>query len=337
MAPLNLTYGAVLIGVIIAAFFQGVLTLQVFTYYSNYPEDYTVFKILVGHRSLLLYCGTLIFNLLAAQPTDLMRRSLDLTHLVLISQATFHYLIINFDNYAALAITTPEFQLHLVFVALPTLLCQVFFLYRIWIFSNHNFPVVVFLVLGCLAVSALDIAIASEVLIYPMFKTASGHYPTIPAQSLATFALGAVVDVGVALTMVYYLYLSKTQFTSTNSIITRVMHFTVVTGLATSLLAVGCIIAYVAAPGTFVFMTLILHFKTLHFSLGRAYTNAVLASLNSRRHAGGTSNQRSSHSNSRFRSFSQTGSATLDAPQTLVMTNTKVMSCDHRDEFSMVK
>ncbi|KAF8188545.1 hypothetical protein K438DRAFT_1972247 [Mycena galopus ATCC 62051] len=233
MAPLNLTYGAVLIGVIIAAFFQGVLTFQAFTYYSNCPEDYTVFKILVA----LLW-------------------SLDLTHLVLISQATFHYLIVNFGNYAALAITTPEFQLHLVFVALPTLLCQVFFLYRIWIFSNHNFPVVVFLVLGCLAVSALDIAIASEVLIYPMFKTASGHSnPTIPAQSLATFALGAVVDIGVALTMVYYLYLSKTQFTSTNSIITRVMHFTVVTGLATSLLAVGCIIAYVAAPGTFVFMT----------------------------------------------------------------------------------
>ncbi|KAJ7717880.1 hypothetical protein B0H16DRAFT_1740338 [Mycena metata] len=250
MGPLHLTYGADLIGVIIAAFFRGVLTMQAFTYYSDCPEDYTIFKILVA----LLW-------------------SLDLTHLVLISQATFHYLVVNFGNYAALAITIPEAQLHLVFVALPTLLCQVFFLYRIWIISNHNFPVVGFLVLGCLGVTALDIAIVAEVLIYPMFKVATGHYPAIPAQTLATFVLGAVVDVAVALTMkdaVQKMVSSNWRPFSTNSIIMRVMHFTVITRLATSLLAVGCIIAYVASPETFIFMA-------FHYSLGRAYTNAVLA------------------------------------------------------------
>ncbi|KAJ7487148.1 hypothetical protein FB451DRAFT_1391993 [Mycena latifolia] len=60
----------------------------------------------------------------------------------------------------------------------------------------------------------------------------------------------------------------ETSFDRTTFVIGRLIQYTVTTGLATSALAVGCLIAYLARPHTFILIA-------MHLSLGRMYTNAL--------------------------------------------------------------
>ncbi|KAJ7137518.1 hypothetical protein C8R43DRAFT_1019570 [Mycena crocata] len=243
------TYGAMFIGVLFATFFQGILTVQAYIYYESFPDDLRRIKFLVGTVWIL-----------------------DAAHLVLICQTCYHYLITNWGNDAALLIATYELDLHLIFVGLATLVCQAFFLHRIWMFSKGNWIMTSVLSAGCLATFGLDVSLSVQIL--PVRSVAVFNRHT--AEVVGLFTTGAVVDMAIALVLVFYLQQGKTQFDRTNFVVARVLHYTVATGLITSILAIGCLAAYFAAPHTFIFIA-------MHFSLGRLYTNALLATLNSRR------------------------------------------------------
>ncbi|KAJ7801191.1 hypothetical protein B0H14DRAFT_3489957 [Mycena olivaceomarginata] len=94
-------------------------------------------------------------------------------------------------------------------------------------------------------------------------------------EAISMFTIGAATDFCIAVSMVYYLLRGKAGFDTTNFILTRLIQYTVATGLASSLLAVACVIADFLKPKSYIFIA-------MHFSLGRMYTNALLATLNSR-------------------------------------------------------
>ncbi|KAJ7928382.1 hypothetical protein B0H13DRAFT_2311663 [Mycena leptocephala] len=246
-STMDVTYGAMFIGVLFAAFFQGVLTAYI--YYESFPDDLRRVKILVAIVWLL-----------------------DATHLVLICQSCYHYLVTNWGNGPALLVSTHELDLHLIFVGLSTVLCQGFFLHRIWMFSKRNWILTGVLTAVCLAGFALEVVLCAQILPVPSVAYFSVH----TSEVVALFSLGGIVDVAIALVLVFYLQQGRTHFDRTNFVVARVVHYTVATGLATSILAVACLAAYLAAPHTFIFIA-------MHFSLGRLYTNALLATLNSRR------------------------------------------------------
>ncbi|KAJ6525134.1 hypothetical protein B0H19DRAFT_1276223 [Mycena capillaripes] len=248
-SEMDVTYGAMFIGVLFATFFQGVLTLQAYIYYESFPDDLSRIKLLVGIVWLL-----------------------DVTHLILICQSCYHYLVTNWGIAPALLISTHELDLHLIFVGIATLVCQGFFLHRIWMFSKRNWVLTGVLTAACLATFALEVLLSAQILQVPSVAYFSAH----TAEVMALFLLGAVVDVAIALVLVFYLQQGRTHFDQTNFVVAQVLHYTVATGLATSVLAVACLAAYLAAPHTFIFIA-------MHFSLGRLYTNALLATLNSRR------------------------------------------------------
>ncbi|KAJ7065169.1 hypothetical protein C8F01DRAFT_1349999 [Mycena amicta] len=62
----------------------------------------------------------------------------------------------------------------------------------------------------------------------------------------------------------------------TNFILRRIMQYAVATGLTTSIVVLGTLVAYLLAPDKFIFIA-------VYFSSGRMYTNALLVSLNARR------------------------------------------------------
>ncbi|KAF8169854.1 hypothetical protein K438DRAFT_224294 [Mycena galopus ATCC 62051] len=264
---LSTTYGAMLIGVLFATFFQGVLTLQAYIYYESFPKDTARLKFLVATVWVL-----------------------DVAHLVLICQSCYHYLISNWGNSAALLVSTQELDLHLVFVGMASALCQGFFLSRIWTFSQKNRLLTGRLSAACLTTFALEAAMSAQISRVPSvaaFNSLTGEVVTTLGLSAAgTFSLFGLnrddravmstVDVAIAAILVWYLQQGKTSFDRTSFVVARVVQYTVATGLATSLLAVSCLIVYLATPNTFIFIA-------LHFSLGRMYTNALLATLNSRR------------------------------------------------------
>ncbi|KAJ7606675.1 hypothetical protein FB45DRAFT_1068349 [Roridomyces roridus] len=247
-SQLDTTYGALLIGVLFATFFQGILSLQAYVYHVNYPDDIWQLKTLVA-----------------------VVWSLDAAHLVLIAQACYHYLVRSFGETSKLVISTPELDLHLIFVGLATLACQGFFLHRIWVCSRRNHILTCLLSAGCLVVFVLDVIISAQIITHDSVS----YFTVLRSEVIAVFSIGAGVDLAIAIVLVLYLQQGKTDFHRTNSVLVRVVYFTVATGLATSILAIGCLVAYLVAPNTFIFIA-------MHFSLGRLYTNALLATLNSR-------------------------------------------------------
>ncbi|KAJ7464026.1 hypothetical protein FB451DRAFT_1492161, partial [Mycena latifolia] len=227
--------------------FQGLLSLQAYSYYENFPEDSWQLKTLVSlpwsRSKALVLC-------------------LDLTHLILICQSCYHYLVDNWGNEAALLESTIELDMHLLLVSAATIVCQAFFLRRVWNLSKKNWLLVGCLAAMCMTTLVLDVAMAIRTSLNRSVATFSDWGDEI----LALFAIGAAVDVIIAMLLCWYLPRGgRTSFSSTNFVVSRIIQYTVATGLATSLLAVGCFVA------------------AMHFSLGRMYTNALLATLNSRR------------------------------------------------------
>ncbi|KAJ6595185.1 hypothetical protein DFH09DRAFT_1357892 [Mycena vulgaris] len=248
-STMDMTYGAMFIGVLFATFFQGVLTVQAYIYYESFPDDLRRIKALVAAVWIL-----------------------DVTHLVFICQACYHYLITSWGNDAALLVSTHALDLHLIFVGLATIICQGFFIHRIWTFSRGNWVLSGLLSAACLATFGVEVLISAQIIQVPRVA----YFSDLVAEVVALFAMGGVADSAIALVLVFYLQQGTTHFDRTSFVVARVINYTVATGLATSVLAGACLIAYLTSPHTFVFIA-------MHFSLGRLYTNALLATLNSRR------------------------------------------------------
>ncbi|KAH8831392.1 hypothetical protein DL96DRAFT_828497 [Flagelloscypha sp. PMI_526] len=211
------TYGAMLIGVIFASFLQGVLTVQLYTYFEKYwSSDSKKLKFLV----------TVIWLL-------------DLAHLGLISDATYHYLISNFGNDEALLYSTNPYDLHVAFIGLATITCQAFFLKRIWVFSNKNILLTGFLAFGCIGNFTLDIIVTSQIIRVRL----TALFGQFESSIIAMFASGALFDVLTAVTMLFYLRRSKTQYLDTSGVISRIIQSVIATGLLTSLVACACLAA----------------------------------------------------------------------------------------------
>ncbi|KAJ7627391.1 hypothetical protein FB45DRAFT_60349 [Roridomyces roridus] len=250
MAPLDGSNGALLIGVLVSTFFQGVLSLQTYIYYENYPEDPFFLKALVAFLWVL-----------------------DFAHLIMIGQAMYYYLVTNFGNAAALAVTTITLDLHLVFLAITTFTCQAYFLRRVWRFSNRNKLLTGLLTAGCTSTLVLDLLLAGQTL---AARNSSDVPTNLRIESIAVFSTGGANDLAIAFVLCWYLRRSKSEFERTNFVLTQLIQYTVSTGLLTSIFALGTLAAYIGSRETFIWLA-------IYVSLGRMYTNALLATLNSRR------------------------------------------------------
>ncbi|KAJ6492095.1 hypothetical protein C8R45DRAFT_1073468 [Mycena sanguinolenta] len=249
LPDLRATFGTIYIGVVFAALFQGILTVQAYIYYEGFPDDSWVLKWLVA-----------------------VVWTLDFVHLGAIASVPWLTLVVNWGNPVVFLEIPTGLPVHVALVAVTTLFCQAFFLYRLWRFSRKNRVLVGILGLGSLAVCAIDFLITVQMLENPRPSTYQGD----TAEIVSMFSVRAASELCLALTLVWYIHRGTIGFDRTNFVITRIIQYTVATGLVSSILALACVIADVLMPQSFIFMA-------LHFSLGRMYTNALLASLNSRK------------------------------------------------------
>ncbi|KAJ7253622.1 hypothetical protein C8J57DRAFT_1348636, partial [Mycena rebaudengoi] len=250
-ANMGQTYGAMLIGGVFATFFQGILTVQVYVYYEAFPNDLRILKALVASIWIL-----------------------DTTHLILISQSVYHYLITSWGNDAALMVSITSLNIHLLFVSGATILCQAFFLFRIWLLSKKSWLLTGLLAAACLTSFGFHIAISASLSLAPTVHA----FSLKRSVTIVVFSIGALGDTAIAALLVFYLRTGewKSNYKSTTSVINRVIQYTVGTGASTSLVAVAIVVAHEVAPDGFIHIA-------IHFSLGRMYTNALLAALNSRK------------------------------------------------------
>ncbi|KAJ7864169.1 hypothetical protein B0H13DRAFT_2671278 [Mycena leptocephala] len=249
MAPLDSSNGALLIGVLVSTFFQGILSVQAYIYCESFPEDPLSLKALVR------FVWTL-----------------DFVHLVLISQAMYYYLVTNWGNVAALALTTIELDLHLVFLSVATFTCQAYFLHRVWRFSNRNKLLTGVLTAGCTSTLVLDLLLAAQTI---AGRNSTKIAPSLKMESIAVFSTGGANDLAIALVLCWYLQRSQSEFDCLSLLELSILPSPPDWSRG-NLLALGTLAAYVGSPDTFIWLA-------MYLSLGRMYTNALLATLNSRR------------------------------------------------------
>ncbi|KAJ7059448.1 hypothetical protein C8F01DRAFT_1144696, partial [Mycena amicta] len=189
---LVLTYGAIYIGVLFATFLQGILSVQAYIYYERFPKDSAWLKSLVA-----------------------VVWTIDFAHLVLVAYVPWHTLVINWGNPAIFLTASTELAMQILLVALPTMLCQMFYLHRLWLFSKNNIYLVSLLGSASLTVFALDFYLAIQT------TESAAAYLRDTAEISAMFGLGAATDLCIALALVYYLRRGVSDMAATNHVISR--------------------------------------------------------------------------------------------------------------------
>lgn len=243
------TLGALFIAVIIAMALWGVATLQMYWYYDNYTKDPLWIKLFV----LLVW-------------------SLDTVHQALITHSAYVYLVTNYTNPAILETVIITLEVMVLISALVSLFVQGFLLYRVYTLSKKNV-----LLVGVLSAMSWAQFIAFVYFFYRGVNLGSwALIPTINWLTKTANSLSTITDISISGTLIYLLHSSRTGYKRSDSMINRLIIFTVNTGAITSLCALCVIICVSVSPTTLIYVA-------FYVCTSRLYTNTLLATLNARR------------------------------------------------------
>ncbi|KZS92346.1 hypothetical protein SISNIDRAFT_496008 [Sistotremastrum niveocremeum HHB9708] len=243
---LDNTFGALLVGIIVAAFLEGVLTLQCYVYFTTFKNDRVYLKYLVFAVWVL-----------------------DFIHFVVICRMQYHYVITNFGNLEALGVAHWTFDVAVLLTSVIAFIIQMYFVWRAWIFTKA--PVLAaFIFLLSLLCLGTGLACSAETFLLVDFAK------FIKYRWLVGLWLGssAACDVLVAGSLCYTLWNSRTGFRTTDGILTRLIVWTLNTGLLTSAIAIVDTVCFTT-------MDNLIHFA-FNVTLGKLYANMFVATLNQR-------------------------------------------------------
>ncbi|KLO11878.1 hypothetical protein SCHPADRAFT_449622 [Schizopora paradoxa] len=262
LPALDNTFGAMFLGVIIAMGLWGASTVQVYYYYDQYSKDTWHLKSFVA----LVWV-------------------LDTTHQALIVHSTYRYLITNYFNPAHLGVLEPTLLAMILFNAIICALVQGFFLFRVWRLSQHNHMLV-----GTLALFSAGQAVS--ILVYfikSIHFTEFAQLTTLFTLEKVLNVFGVVSDFTIAGTLIILLHRSRTGFRRSETIVNRLILFTINTGLATSLCAILALIFVSVFPNTFIYIF-------FYLLISKMYSNSLMATLNARKSVGGRAASSAEHS-----------------------------------------
>ncbi|EDR07339.1 uncharacterized protein LACBIDRAFT_294515 [Laccaria bicolor S238N-H82] len=169
------------------------------------------------------------------------------------------------------------------YFGLTALLVQSFLTARIWILSDRNIWLTG--VIGVLVVGEFGSILGSFQLSTLFYSAHSKNSTSVYDHftlSITVNALAAAGDILIAGTLCTLLHLSRTGIHRSDTIYTKLIVFSLNTGLLTSLCAVASLVSILAAGNTFIYIA-------FFFCMGRLYTNSLLATLNARKRIRGLS------------------------------------------------
>ncbi|KAH8105629.1 hypothetical protein DFH11DRAFT_1643011 [Phellopilus nigrolimitatus] len=249
LPALDNTMGALFLGVIFAMGLWGAGTVQMYYYYDTYGKDELWIKMVVF--------SVWIF---------------DTVHQGLITHSCYIYLITEYGNPLFLATLEKTLMIMVFFTACICFIVQTFFTMRIWRLSHKS----VYLT-GAVYIFVLTQLVST--LVY--FGTAI-HFKLF-AELLAIKNLtrsinvvNAIADAAIAASLVFLLHKSRTGFRQSETILNRLILFTVNTGLITGLTAIVCLVMNLVFPTTFLYIL-------FYLMTSRLYMNSLLATLNTRK------------------------------------------------------
>ncbi|KJA14220.1 hypothetical protein HYPSUDRAFT_49351 [Hypholoma sublateritium FD-334 SS-4] len=244
------TFGALEIGVSVAIFLFGVVTVQTYTYFRRFPDDRLYFKALVG---------TLW--------------TLELGHTIIIMYELYRTTIVLF-GIPSDTLPQPALGGLIIIGTFIASLTQMFFCHRIFTILPAPLRLI-----G--PATALVAAVRCGLVVYTgtvAIRATSYVAFVLKMHSwvLVLLALAAVIDTVIAAAMVGFLLTARERSLSrTTRLVDRLIGFTLRTGLLTSIAAVAVIICYKVMPYNFIFLA-------VYTSFSKLYTSSLVSGFNSR-------------------------------------------------------
>ncbi|KAJ7833185.1 hypothetical protein B0H13DRAFT_2370564 [Mycena leptocephala] len=253
-APLDNTMGSMLLGVIMSAILYGISLLQTLFYLPVSGWFWPAQQITYGSQDMIeTLCGSYgvprYLALVLRHPYD-----------VLLFVITTRY-----GN------DLECFGLEALPTGITAGLVQSFYAYRIWRMSHRN-------VLLTGAILLLVVATATCGTAWVVLALKAGTYENLLAISPLTLSINALstaADVIITSTLCFMLHRTRPASLRTETMVNRLILFTINTGLLTSLCAIASLISLIVSPTTLIY-------ASFYFCIGRLYSNALLASLNAR-------------------------------------------------------
>ncbi|KAK0486760.1 hypothetical protein EDD18DRAFT_1360420 [Armillaria luteobubalina] len=281
---LGMTLGAVYVGATVAAILFGITNLQAFIYYKKHPDDWWLYKYSVASLWIL-----------------------DTLHVALSTHALYHYLIDLFGNFLAIYNIVWSFKLQILFNVLIIMVVQALYTVRLWKLDRNPYKVVLwFVVLTVIIAFSSGIYVVVDVYSLSNFLSME----RIRKAIWIAFSAAAISDFAIAFSMCYYLHKSRsvTNFTSTSNKLLNLMRLVVISGLATSVCSLLCLITFFIWPNSFIFIGIdfilpkrenLLQSRLwpITDNIQPVYINSLLSLLNSRK------GHKSEHGESRLLRF----------------------------------
>ncbi|KAG1792445.1 uncharacterized protein HD556DRAFT_1379585 [Suillus plorans] len=192
----------------------------------------------------------------------------DTTHQALITHTVYTYLVTDFGNASDLEKLVWSLSVEVLFNGFTGFMVQSFLAKRVYHLSNKNIIV---------TASVLSLVIAELVIVVSDVElTTFNQVPQIRSLSMSINAVAAAGDILIAVLLCTFLQRSRTGFRRSDTMINKLMLFTINTGLITSVCAMMSFISIVLWPDTYIYIA-------FYFCVGRLYCNSLLATLNARK------------------------------------------------------
>ncbi|KAI0365460.1 hypothetical protein BV20DRAFT_753213 [Pilatotrama ljubarskyi] len=192
-------------------------------------------------------------------------------HECLLIEWLYRSAIVMFGNPNAWSITTVSDDLITGVVGLIMFSIHLFYMRRLWLLSNGN----VFLVgvVGVLAAAhlALEIIVVVFTIRFPEFT----EFHRVAPYYTGSLAIAAADDIIIAVSLCYFLYTRRTGIRKTDTLVNRIITYTIMTGALTSVLDIAILVCFVAMPNNLVYLGLFPVLPCL-------YATSFLAMLNAR-------------------------------------------------------
>ncbi|KAI0076925.1 hypothetical protein K474DRAFT_1662308 [Panus rudis PR-1116 ss-1] len=244
-------FGGTLIEIALSMILYGITLTQTYVYYLNYPDDSLWLKL---HIAAVTVVETI--------------------HTIFIIHMSYAYLITDFGHLEELERIVwsagGSATLGMVIVALV----QGFYIRRIWILSGKNKPLTFTIAALAFVRVVFGLATSTLTLLLGTWDTFRSHKG--PLFTLATgLSLSALVDLLIAVTLMYYLHRSRTGLKHTDHLIRSLMAYIVNTGAITMIVSIAIVLTFVFLKGSLLFAGLVQMSSKL-------YANSLLGTLNAR-------------------------------------------------------
>ncbi|RPD70782.1 hypothetical protein L226DRAFT_513983 [Lentinus tigrinus ALCF2SS1-7] len=238
------SFGAVLIGGLVALFLSGVAFLQVVLYWQTYPFDPKKTKAVVVVVWIL-----------------------DIVHSAMICTANWQNLVKNFGKWDGLDYITWSIAFTVALTATTTFLVHCFFSHRIHTLSRGNWWITVPLVTLALVRLVAATVSTTEMILLESFEQFVKKYAYVFTLGLSTSTALDIIITGI---LCYYLRQRKSGYDRMDRIINTLTLYTVETGMLTCVTTAVALICWVRMSDNLVFLG-------LHLAISKLYANSLLA------------------------------------------------------------